>query len=206
MKAIIAATLLMLACGATAAAATESPAASASPATGHHLLSRFERKKRPAGLPSHWDKRIPLPDGVSVVTVKSPVNAAQAVEFALPGDFDSTVAFYKESLPKAGFQLGPEIKVPARKVYNLNFTRRDVQDTLSIFPDKTDPSKLAMRIVYTPEKGWIRTKLVKWEDRMRVIPRWWRHREEEKHTQAAQAPPGGPAANTSAPAAAPSPQ
>jgi len=141
--------------------------------------------KGPAGLPSHWDKRIPLPAGATVREVKPPVKAAQAVEFSVPGDYDKTVAFYKDALPKAGFELGPEVKVPARKVYSLNFTRAGVQDTLSIFPDKTDSSKLAMRIVYTPEKGWARTKLAKWEDRARLLPKWWRHREQEKRDEKA---------------------
>lgn len=170
-------------------AAENSPAAAASPG-GHHLLSHLRHHgNRPAGLPSHWDKRIPLPTGVAVKNVKPPAGAAQAVEFSAPDDYDKTVAFYKEALPKAGFQLGPEVKVPARKVYNVNFTRANVQDTLSIFPDGSDPSKVMMRIVYTPEKGWIRTKLAKWEDRVRVLPRWWKHHEEQKHeAKAAQTP------------------
>ena len=166
--------------GSVVLASEESPAAKASPA-GHHLF----HKKGPAGLPSKWDRRIPLPDGATVKLVRPPVEAAQTVEFSVPGDYDHTVAFYQEQLPKAGFELGPTVKVPARKVFNLNFTRAGVQDTLSIFPDKTDPSKLAMRIVYTPEKGWVRRKLAKWEDRARILPKWWRHREEEKHQEKA---------------------
>ena len=162
-----------------------SPAAMTRPARYHvldHLL--HDNSKHPVGLPSKWDKRIPLPDGVSVTSIKPPSGAAQAVEFNAPGNFDQTIAFYREALPKAGFELGPEVKVPERRVYNLNFTRAKVQDTLTIFPAKTDPSKLAMRIIYTPEKGWVRTKLAKWEDRIRIIPKWWRHHEEEKHSQA----------------------
>jgi hypothetical protein len=170
-------------------ASENSPAAAATPGV-HHLLSHLTHyAKRPAGLPRHWDKRIPLPAGVAVKAVKPPVGAAQAVEFSTPDDYDKTVAFYKEALPKAGFQLGPEVKAPARKVHNLNFTRANVQDTLSIYPDKSDPSKMMMRIVYTPEKGWIRTHLAKWEERARVLPRWWSHHEEQKHeAKAAQSP------------------
>ena len=170
-------------------AAENSPAVAATPG-GHHLLSHLRRHgNRPAGLPSHWDKRIPLPTGVAVKNVKPPAGAAQAVEFSAPDDYDKTVAFYKEALPKAGFQLGPEVKVPARKVYNVNFTRANVQDTLSIYPESNEPSKMMMRIVYTPEKGWIRTHLAKWEDRVRVLPRWWKHHEEQKHeAKAAQTP------------------
>lgn len=91
-------------------AAENSPAAAASPG-GHHLLSHLRHHgNRPAGLPSHWDKRIPLPTGVAVKNVKPPAGAAQAVEFSAPDDYDKTVAFYKEALPKAGFQLGPRSK------------------------------------------------------------------------------------------------
>lgn len=164
-------------------AAESSPASMASPG-GHQLLAHFERHKGPAGLPSKWDKRIPLPEGVIVKDVKPPSGAAQSVEFSTPGDYDKTVAFYHDALPKAGFELGPEVKAPARKAYSLNFTRAGVQDTLAIFPDKADPSKVLIRIIYTPEKGWIRTKLAKWEDRARVLPKWWRHREQEKHEKA----------------------
>jgi len=168
-----------LAIAADRGSASEStPAALASP-SAHHILDHFH-SRRLAGLPSKWDKRIPLPDGTTVTEVKPPSGAAQAVEFRTAGDYDQTIAFYKEALPKAGFEPGPEVKVPARKVYNLNFTRAKIQDTLTIFPDKTDPSKMALRIVYTPEKGWIRTKLAKWEDRAKILPKWWRHHEEEK--------------------------
>jgi hypothetical protein len=189
MYKIISSTILtvVLLSSAAAMAADESPAAMATGGS-HHILAHLERSKGPAGLPSHWDKRIPLPAGATVKEVKPPVKAAQAVEFSAPGDYDKTVAFYKEALPKAGFELGPEVKVPARKVYSLNFTRAGVQDTLSIFPDKSDPSKLAMRIIYTPEKGWARTKLAKWEDRARVLPKWWRHREQEKREEKANRP------------------
>lgn len=198
MYKLIASTILAVALLAPAAAATESsPAAVASPSR-HHLLPHFGHKKRPEGLPRKWDKRIPLPEGATVKDVKPPAGAAQTVEFTAPGDFDKTVAFYKEELPKAGFELGPEVKVPARKVYSLNFTRAGVQDTLAIFPDKTDPSKLSLRIIYTPEKGWLRTKLAKWEDRAKVLPKWWRHREEEKQQEKAAKEPA--AASTKAPA------
>ena len=172
------------------------PAAASSPA-GHHLLPHFHHNKGPAGLPSKWDKRIPLPEGVTVKEVKPPVGAAQTVLFSAPADFDKTVAFYKESLPKAGFELGPEVKAPARKVYSLNFSRAGVQDTLAIFPDQSDPSKLSMRIIYTPEKGWMRTKLAKWEDRARVLPKWWRHHEEEKREQHDKESSNAPAAQAS---------
>lgn len=178
--------------------ATESPAVGPSPSE-HNLLSHLRHGKGPSGLPRKWDKRIPLPEGATVTQVKPPSGAAQTVEFSAPGDFDKTVAFYKEALPKAGFELGPEVKVPARKVYSLNFTRAGVQDTLAIFPDKSDPSKLAMRIIYTPEKGWVRTKLAKWEDRMRVLPKWWRHHEEEKREE----PGAKPSAAASQPSSAP---
>jgi hypothetical protein len=187
MYKLLASTILAVALSAPSSRASEtSPAASASP-SGHHLLAHFHHSKEPAGLPHKWDKRIPLPDGAMVKVVKPPAGAGQAVEFSTPGDLDHTVAFYKDALPKAGFALGPEIKVPARKAYSLNFMRAGVQDTLAIFPDKTDPSKLAMRIVYTPEKGWVRSKLAKWEDRARVLPKWWRHHEEEKKADKAPA-------------------
>jgi hypothetical protein len=180
INSLIAAAILVVALlGSSVGAAENSPAAVASP-RGHSLLSHLGHKKGPAGLPRKWDKRIPLPEGAAVKEVKPPAGAAQTVEFSVPGDFDKTVAFYQQALPKAGFDLGPEVKVPARKVYSLNFTRAGVQDTLAIFPDKTDPSKLAMRLIYTPEKGWVRTKLAKWEDRARILPKWWRHHEEQK--------------------------
>jgi len=189
MYKLIASTFLALALLGPSARATESgPTSMASPGA-HHLLAHLVHPKGPAGLPTKWDKRIPLPEGTVLKEVKPPVGAAQAVEFSAPGDFDHTIAFYKEALPKAGFELGPEVKVPKRNAYSLNFTRRGVQDTLALFPDKTDPSKLAMRIIYTPEKGWIRTKLAKWEDRARILPKWWRHREEEKREHAPAAVP-----------------
>jgi hypothetical protein len=184
--------------GSSAGAAENGPAAAASP-SGHHLLLHFSHKKGPAGLPRKWDKRIPLPEGATVKEVKPPTGAAQTVVFSAPGDFDKTVAFYKQALPKAGFELGPEVKIPARKVYSLNFTRAGVQDTLAIFPDKTDPSKLAMRLIYTPEKGWVRTKLAKWEDRARILPKWWRHHEEQKREHSNKAPSTAPGQPSVAP-------
>ena len=210
MYKLIASAILAVALLASAANAENSPAAAASPG-GHHMLSHFRHPKGPAGLPRKWDKKIPLPEGTVVKEVKPPSGAAQAVEFTTPGDYDQTVAFYKEALPKAGFQLGPEVKVPERKVYSVNFTRAGVQDTLAIVPDKTDPSKLSMRIIYTPEKGWIRTKLAKWEDRARVVPKWWRHREEEKKDEKKEeksakessSAPAAPSAGAPAPPPAP---
>lgn len=197
MKHLVVTTILAVLVMAMPARATEgSPAAAASPGE-HHLLPHFHHAKGPAGLPRKWDKRIPLPEGATVREVKPPVGAAQTVEFTAPGDFEKTVAFYKEALPKAGFELGPEVHAPARKVYSLNFSRAGVQDTLAIFPDKSDPTKLAMRIIYTPEKGWIRTKLAKWEDRARVLPKWWRHHEEEKRAQHDQESSSAPAAKSS---------
>lgn len=193
MYKLIASTILALALLGPSANATESgPKSMASPAA-RHILAHFGRHKGPAGLPSKWDKRIPLPDGATVKEVKPPAGAAQAVEFSAPGDFDQTIAYYRATLPKAGFELGPEVKVPARKVYNLNFSRAGVQDTLAIFPDRSDPSRLGMRIIYTPEKGWVRTKLAKWEDRARVLPKWWRHHEEEKREKSDKEPAAAPA-------------
>ena len=88
MYKLIASTILAVALLGPSAGATESsPAAMASP-SGHHLLSHFVHSKRPAGLPRKWDKRIPLPEGVTVKEVKPPTGAAQAVEFSAPGDFD----------------------------------------------------------------------------------------------------------------------
>jgi hypothetical protein len=204
MYKMIASTILAVALLTPAAGATEdNPAAAASP-SGSHVMSHFHHPKGPAGLPRKWDKKIPLPEGTVVKDVKPPSGAAQAVEFSAPGEFDKTVAFYQEALPKAGFQLGGEVKVPARKVYSVNFTRAGVQDTLAILPDKEDPSKLTMRIIYTPEKGWVRTKLAKWEDRARVLPKWWRHREEEKKEQKSEKDSSSaPAQPSSAPAPAP---
>jgi len=185
MHKIISSTMLSIVfMGSFVFASEEGPAATATPA-GHHLFHHQDHKKGPAGLPNKWDNRIPLPEGTAVKVVKPPVEAAQTIEFSIPGDYDHTVAFYQQELPKAGFELGPVVKVPARKVYSQNFTRAGVQDTLSIFPDRTDPSKLAMRIVYTPEKGWVRTKLAKWDDRARILPKWWRHHEQEKHQEKA---------------------
>ena len=192
MRELIASVILLLGLlGPPPNAMENSPAAVPNP-SGHRILSPLGHPKRPAGLPRKWDKRIPLPEGVIVKEVKPPSGAAQAVEFSAPGDFDHTIAFYKEALPKAGFQLGPEVKVPARQVYSLNFIRAGVQDTLAIFPDKADPSKLAMRIVYTPEKGWVRTKLAKWEDRARILPKWWRHHEAEKREKSEKEPAAAP--------------
>jgi len=191
MYKLIASTILAAALlGASANAMETSPAAAAS--GRGHILSHFRHPKLPAGLPHKWDKRIPLPEGTSVKEVKPPSGAAQTVEFSAPGGFDQIVAYYREALPKAGFQLGPEVKVPARKVYNLNFSRAGVQDTLTIFPDRSDSSRLSMRIVYTPEKGWVRTKLAKWEDRARILPKWWRHHEEAKREQSQKVPAAAP--------------
>ena len=61
-----------------------------------------------------------------------------------------------------------------------------------------------MRIIYTPEKGWIRTKLAKWEDRAKVLPKWWRHHEEEKRAEKSEkVSSGAPAAQSSSAPAQP---
>lgn len=161
-----------------------------------HLFRRSKPAATlPAGLPKKWDKKIPLPPGAAVSAVIPPAGIVQAVEFTTPGDFDGLIDFYNTELPKAGFGLGPHVKVPARKAYNLNFSKASVQDSVSLYPDAKDPSRFAMRIVYevpNRHRHLVRLLLKRWH----VWPRFWRS--EKPPTEAAQAE------STPVPAEAPS--
>jgi hypothetical protein len=150
-------------------------------------------KPLPAGLPKKWDKKIPIPPGAVVTLVKPPSGIIQTVDFRVPGEFDGLINFYNSELTKAGFDLGPHVEVASRKAYNLNFSKASVQNTVSIYPDRTDPSKFTVRILYeVPNRRRHLLKLL--FERWHVWPRFWRG---DKPPAAA-----APAAN---PAAAPTP-
>jgi hypothetical protein len=151
------------------------------------LFKSNKKTVLPPGLPKKWDRKIPIPPGAVVSSVKPPSGIVQVVEFKAPGDFDSLVNFYKTELPKAGFQLGPQVKAPARKAYNLNFSKASVQNTVAISPDTEDPAKYRVRVVY--EVPSTRRHLVKLLlDRWRVWPRFWRS--EKPPTQPVSQPAG----------------
>jgi hypothetical protein len=151
------------------------------------LLSR--KPPLPKGLPKKWDKKIPIPPGAVVTAVKPPSGIIQTVDFRVPGEFDGLINFYNSELTKAGFQLGPHVEVPARKAYNLNFSKASVQNTVSIYPDSTDPSQFTVRILYeVPNRHRHLLKLLL--ERWHVWPRFWR----SDKPPAAPAPAGNPAA------------
>jgi hypothetical protein len=161
----------------------------------HHLFHRKASPALPEGLPKKWDKKIPIPPGAVVASVKPPSGIVQTVDFTAPGDLDTLINFYNTELPKAGFDLGPHVKAPARKAYNLNFSKASVQDMVSIFPDTKDPSRFNVRVVYeVPSR---RRHLLRLLKRWHVWPRFWRS--EKPPTEAAQASQAGAAAAAPAP-------
>jgi hypothetical protein len=137
------------------------------------LLHRKHKPKLPDGLPRKWDKKIPIPPGAEVDYVKPPAGILQTVQFVAPGDYQGLIDFYRTELPKRGFQLGPQVKVPARKAYNLNFSKPSVQDTLSIYPNAHDPTKFTLRVVYerpSTRRHLLKLLLMRW----RLWPKFWR--------------------------------
>ena len=141
--------------------------------------SVFKKSTLPAGLTRKWDKTIPIPPGAVVAsatapaTEKSPLGIVHTVNFIVPGDFDGLIKFYNTELPKAGFRLGPQVKVPARKAYDLNFSKASVQNTLTIAPDAKDPAKFDLRVIYElPNRHRHLLKLL--VDRWKMWPKFWR--------------------------------
>ncbi len=156
---------------------------------GSSRAGLLSHKKLPEGLPKHWDKKIPIPPGSTVSTVKPPVGIVQAVEFDSPGDFDTLINFYNTELPKAGFDLGPHVKVPARRAYNLNFSKASVQDTVSIYPDSEDPTKFNVKVVYEiPSRRRHLVKLLL--ERWHLWPKFWRSETPPTPVPAAPSGPG----------------
>jgi hypothetical protein len=148
-------------------------------AASHADLFGSKKPKLPAGMPRKWDKTIPIPPGAVVANVKapspekSPLGIVHTVNFIVPGDFDGLIEFYSTELPKAGFELGPQVKVPARKAYDLNFSKASVQNTLTIAPDAKDPAKFDLRIIYElPNRHRHLLKLL--ADRWKMWPKFWR--------------------------------
>jgi hypothetical protein len=137
VKFLVIATLMiapMVAASAKAFAAS-SPAADSSPA-----------------LPQNWDSNIPLPPGAVLMTSSVPKSGVvYAADFSVPGDYKELVDFYEKELPKAGFAMGPKVAAPARKVYNRNFNKGDMMDSVVISPIAQDRSRFSVHFAWTPE-------------------------------------------------------
>jgi hypothetical protein len=102
-------------------------------------------------LPPSWDSKIPLPKGAMLVSSTKPkVGVVYSANFSVAGNYKDLVDFYETEIPKAGFQLGPKVAVPARKVYNRSFIRKSALDSVVITPSTHDPDKFTISITYTP--------------------------------------------------------
>ena len=103
-------------------------------------------------LPPKWDPNIPLPPGATLISSTTPkVGVVYSADFLAPGDYKDLMDFYERELPKAGFGLSSKVAIPARKVYNRNFVRAGVLDSVVISPSTTDPSKFDVHIAWSPE-------------------------------------------------------
>lgn len=104
-------------------------------------------------MPADWDSRIPLPKGAVLVSSTKPkVGVVYSANFKVAGDYKELVDFYEAAIPKAGFQLGPKVAMPARKVYNRSFSRSALLDSVVITPIEGDPAHFSIAITYTPEQ------------------------------------------------------
>jgi hypothetical protein len=107
-----------------------------------------------SAMPQNWDAKIPLPPGAVLVDSSVPkTGVVYAANFSVKGDYKELVDFYEKELPKAGFSMGPKVAIPARKVYNRNFTEVGNLDSVVISPDPNDPSKFIVHIAWTPNAG-----------------------------------------------------
>lgn len=105
-----------------------------------------------AALPLKWDSNIPLPPGATLISSTAPkVGVVYSADFSAPGDYKELMDFYERELPKAGFGLSSKVAIPARKVYNRNFVRAGVLDSVVISPSTTDSSKFNVHIAWSPE-------------------------------------------------------
>ena len=136
VKFLAIATLMIAPLLATRAPAfAQSPAAASSPA-----------------MPQNWDSRIPLPSGAVLMDSSVPkTGVLYTANFTVKGDYKELVDFYEKELPKAGFSLGPKVAVPARKVYNRNFSKGSMLNSVVISPSAQDPSKFTVHIAWTPD-------------------------------------------------------
>jgi hypothetical protein len=122
------------------------------PATRVPALAQAPAQPASPAMPQNWDSSIPLPPGAVLISSSMPkVGVVSAADFAVKGDYKELVDFYETELPKAGFSLGPKVAIPARKVYNRNFSSRANLDSVVVSPDPKDPSKLTLHIAWTPE-------------------------------------------------------
>jgi len=101
--------------------------------------------------PPDWDSQIPVPKGAVLISSTKPkVGVVHSATFEVAGDYQELVDFYEKAIPKAGFQPGPKVVLPARKVYNRSFTHKSALDSVSITPSTDHPGKFSINITYTP--------------------------------------------------------
>ena len=105
-----------------------------------------------AAMPERWDSNIPLPPGAVLLNSSVPkAGVVYTADFSVTGDYKQLVDFYEKELPKAGYSLGPKVAVPARKVYNRNFSKGNGLDSVVISPLTNDPSKFSVHFAWTPD-------------------------------------------------------
>ena len=105
-------------------------------------------------MPENWDPSIPLPPGAVLLSSSVPkTGVVHSADFSVKGDYKELVDFYEKELPKAGFSMGPKVAVPARKVYNRNFTKGDNLDSVVVSPSTQDPSKFSVHFAWTPDEA-----------------------------------------------------
>ncbi|HLI80824.1 MAG TPA: hypothetical protein VKV03_12630 [Candidatus Binataceae bacterium] len=105
-----------------------------------------------AALPPKWDPKIPLPPGATLISSTAPkMGVVYSADFMVAGNYKDLVDFYERELPKAGFGLSSKVAMPARKVYNRNFVRAGMLDSVVISPSTSDPSKFSVHIAWSPE-------------------------------------------------------
>ncbi len=105
-------------------------------------------------MPQNWDSKIPLPPGAVLLSSTVPkTGVVYSADWSVKGDYKELVDFYEKELPKAGFAMGPKVAIPARKVYNRNFTEVGNLDSVVISPDPKDSSKFIVHIAWTPNAG-----------------------------------------------------
>ncbi len=104
-----------------------------------------------SSMPPDWDSHIPVPPGAVLLSSTKPkVGVVHSATFEVAGDYQELVDFYEKGIPKAGFQPGPKVVLPARKVYNRSFIHKSALDSVVISPSTDHPGKFTINITYTP--------------------------------------------------------
>jgi hypothetical protein len=99
-------------------------------------------------LPPEFPKEMPNFPDAKVEKVRKPKGAMREIFFTTQGQYDQIIAFYKDALPKAGYDLTANLRMAARKTWSCDFHKGGQQCSVMIFPHEQDKSKLTIDLIY----------------------------------------------------------